>query len=89
MNPHDQSAVSAPADSCANCGKPLVAAIKADAVLGSEDGLMFCSDLCEQSYPKPIGDRRFRPVLVAAAIAFLAATAFLLVCVVYRFRYLH
>jgi hypothetical protein len=86
MNTHDQGVVSTPADSCANCAKPLVAAITLDAVVYSQDGLVFCSDACEQSYPKPIGDRRFRPVLAAAAIAVLTITSFLLMCVVYRFR---
>jgi hypothetical protein len=86
MNAHDQRVVSSPADSCANCGKHLAAAITPDAAVYSQDGLVFCSDACEQSYPQPIGDRKFRSVLAVAAIAVVTITAFLLVCVVYRFR---
>jgi hypothetical protein len=89
MNGHVQGVVSTPAEGCANCRKPLAAAMMPEAVVYSQDGLAFCSGVCEHSYPKPIGGREFRAVLAAAAIAVVALTTFLLVCVVYRFRYLH
>jgi hypothetical protein len=56
-------------------------------VVYSQDSLVFCSVACEQKYPKPIGGRQFRPVLTVAAIAVLALTAFLLMCIIYRFKY--
>jgi ribosomal protein L32 len=69
---------------CTNCGRQLMTL---DGVFYSQDGLAFCSQLCEQKYPKPIGARELRPVLAGAALAVLALTAFLLVRIVYWFKY--
>jgi hypothetical protein len=74
------------AGECTNCGRRIMAF---DAALYSQDGLVFCSAACEGMYPKPIGRREFRPVLMVAAVIVLALTAFMLISIIYRFKYSH
>jgi hypothetical protein len=75
-----------PTVDCTNCGREMT---PLDVVLYSQDGLPFCSRVCERKYPKPIGARELRPVLAGAALAVLALTASLLLCIVYWFKHPH